>query len=254
MKTGVPVVILGLPLMALWLTRNVKWKETLSLPAAEAWRVNEVRVLVVFGITILLWITRAAPSGGWSGLLGVTGIGDGHVAMAGVVAMFLVPSGQGDRLLDWKTAGGYSLEHITVLHQRRCHRQSVFIQRSGGTDRATAGRPGDASHTPAHPVYLSGCDFPDRNHFQYSNNRIAAACLRSNRADRGCQSRADDDFGNNLGIVRFHAPDLNRTQCDCIRDRSGNHTGNGERRCNPQFYTGVSDYPGVLPDADLTTA
>lgn len=104
MMTGVPVVILGLPLMALWLTRNVKWKETLSLPAAEAWRVNEVRVLVVFGITILLWITRAAPLGGWSGLLGVTGIGDGHVAMAGVVAMFLVPSGQGDRLLDWKTA------------------------------------------------------------------------------------------------------------------------------------------------------
>ena len=104
MKTGVPVVILGLPLMALWLTRNVKWKETLSLPAAEAWRVNEVRVLVVFGITILLWITRAAPLGGWSGLIGVTGIGDGHVAMAGVAAMFLVPSGQGDRLLDWKTA------------------------------------------------------------------------------------------------------------------------------------------------------
>ena len=104
MMTGVPVVILGLPLMALWLTRNVKWKETLSLPAAETWRVNEVRVLVVFGITILLWITRAAPSGGWSGLLGAPGIGDGHVAMAGVAAMFLVPSGQGGRLLDWKTA------------------------------------------------------------------------------------------------------------------------------------------------------
>ena len=104
MKTGVPVVILGLPLMALWLTRNVKWKESLSLPAAEAWRANEVRVLVVFGITILLWVTRAAPLGGWSGLIGVTGLGDGHVAMAGVAAMFLVPSGQGDRLLDWKTA------------------------------------------------------------------------------------------------------------------------------------------------------
>ena len=104
MMTGVPVVILGLPLMALWLTRNVKWKETLSLPAAGTWRVNEVRVLVVFGITILLWITRAAPLGGWSGLVGVSGIGDGHVAMAGVAAMFLVPSGQGGRLLDWKTA------------------------------------------------------------------------------------------------------------------------------------------------------
>ncbi len=104
MKTGLPVVILGLPLMALWLTRNVKWKETLSLPAAEAWRVNEVRVLVVFGITVLLWITRAEPFGGWSGLLGTPDVGDATVALAAVVAMFLFPSGQGDRLLDWKTA------------------------------------------------------------------------------------------------------------------------------------------------------
>ena len=104
MKTGLPVVVLGLPLMALWLTRNVKWKETLSLPAAEAWRVNEVRVLIVFGITVLLWITRAEPFGGWSGLLGTPNVGDATVALAAVVTMFLLPSGQGDQLLDWKTA------------------------------------------------------------------------------------------------------------------------------------------------------
>ena len=38
MKIGLPVVVCGLPLMALWLTRNVKWKETLDLPAADPWQ------------------------------------------------------------------------------------------------------------------------------------------------------------------------------------------------------------------------
>ncbi len=104
MKTGLPVVLCGLPLMALWLTRNIRWRETLDLPATDPWQVNEIRVLVVFGITIILWVTRAEPFGGWSGLLGTPGAGDATVALAAVVVMFLVPSGNGDRLLDWKTA------------------------------------------------------------------------------------------------------------------------------------------------------
>ena len=104
MKIGVPVVLCGLPLMALWLTRNVTWKETLELPSADPWQVNEVRVLVVFGITIMLWITRAEPMGGWSGLLGTPNVGDATVALAAVTAMFILPSGKGDHLLDWKTA------------------------------------------------------------------------------------------------------------------------------------------------------
>ena len=104
MKTGLPVVIGGLPLMALWLTRNVRWRETLELPAADPWQVNEIRVLIVFGITIILWVTRSEPFGGWSGLLGTPGVGDATVALAAVTAMFLVPSGKGDRLLDWNTA------------------------------------------------------------------------------------------------------------------------------------------------------
>jgi len=104
MKIGLPVVLCGLPLMALWLTRNVTWKETLDLPAAAPWQVNEVRVLAVFGITIALWITRAEPLGGWSGLLGTPHVGDATVALAAVTAMFILPSGKGDNLLDWKTA------------------------------------------------------------------------------------------------------------------------------------------------------
>ena len=104
MKIGLPVVACGLPLMALWLTRNVTWKETLDLPTAGPWQMNEIRVLAVFGTTIILWITRSEPFGGWSGLLGTPGVGDATVALAAVLVMFILPSGKGDRLLDWKTA------------------------------------------------------------------------------------------------------------------------------------------------------
>ena len=104
MKIGLPVVACGLPLMALWLTRNVTWNETLDLPTAGAWQANEIRVLAVFATTIVLWITRSEPFGGWSGLLGTPGVGDATVALAAVLVMFILPSGKGDRLLDWKTA------------------------------------------------------------------------------------------------------------------------------------------------------
>jgi len=104
MKTGLPVVICSLPLMALWLTRNVKWRQNLSIPDMGEWQSEEKRVLVVFGITVFLWITRAEPFGGWSGLLGAPGVGDSTVALAAVVIMFLVPSGKGDRLLNWEMA------------------------------------------------------------------------------------------------------------------------------------------------------
>ncbi|WP_346837085.1 SLC13 family permease [Microbulbifer sp. SAOS-129_SWC] len=104
MKIGVPVVLVTLPLMALWLTRNVRLERNLELPAVGAWRAEEVRTLLVFGLAILLWITRKEPLGGWSGLLGVDSAGDSTVALAAVVLMFLVPDGRGSRLLDWPTA------------------------------------------------------------------------------------------------------------------------------------------------------
>ncbi len=104
MKTGLPIVICSLPLMALWLTRNVTWDQDLIIPEAGEWRREEKRVLVVFAMTVFLWITRVEPFGGWSGLLGVPGVGDGTVALAAVVVMFLAPSGGGGRLLDWESA------------------------------------------------------------------------------------------------------------------------------------------------------
>jgi len=106
MKVGVPVVLLAIPIMALWLTRNVKLTEQIKLPELQQWRKEEIRTLVIFALTALAWITRSEPFGGWSDLLGVTIAGDSTVALAAVVIMFLYPNGKGGRILDWETAKG----------------------------------------------------------------------------------------------------------------------------------------------------
>lgn len=104
MKIGVPVVLIALPVMALWLTRNVKLEHDITLPELGPWRPEEKRTLIVFGLTALAWITRGEPFGGWSTLLDVKIAGDSTVALFAVVIMFVVPNGKGGRLLDWKTA------------------------------------------------------------------------------------------------------------------------------------------------------
>ncbi|WP_237066095.1 SLC13 family permease [Microbulbifer guangxiensis] len=101
---GVPVVLVTLPIMALWLTRNVHLDKTIVPPSVGEWRPEEVRTLAVFGIAILAWVTRGEPFGGWSGWLGIDGAGDSTVALGAVVLLFLVPDGKGGRLMDWQTA------------------------------------------------------------------------------------------------------------------------------------------------------
>lgn len=105
MQTGLPVVVLAIPAMALWLSRGLRGAEPLEIARAGTWRPPEMRVMVVFGLTILAWITRSEPFGGWSGWLGIEGASDSTVALLAVVVMFLVPDGEDGRLLDWKMAG-----------------------------------------------------------------------------------------------------------------------------------------------------
>jgi len=104
MKIGVPIVLIALPIMAWWLTRNVKLEQEIKLPEQGEWRSEEKRTLWVFGLTALAWITRKEPFGGWSDLLNIPIAGDSTVALLAVVIMFLIPNGKGSRLLDWDTA------------------------------------------------------------------------------------------------------------------------------------------------------
>ena len=107
MSWAIPVVLVLLPIVALLLTRRLgstAHAEVLTLPEVGAWSTEERRVLAVFGLTALAWVTRTEPFGGWSGLLNVPYTHDSTVALLAVVAMFVVPNGKGGRLLDWETA------------------------------------------------------------------------------------------------------------------------------------------------------
>lgn len=106
MSWGVPVVLIFLPIVALWLTRNLSFEGQFHMPEVGAWRSIEKRVFWVFICTALLWVSRKEPFGGWSELLGLNNANDAHVALLAVVAMFLIPSAKGsnEKLLDWQAA------------------------------------------------------------------------------------------------------------------------------------------------------
>lgn len=104
MGWAVPVVLLLLPIIGLWLTRGMAGGGGLQLPEVGKWRIAERRVLIVFALTALAWITRGEPFGGWSTWLNVPTANDASVALLAVVVMFLVPDGKGSRLLDWERA------------------------------------------------------------------------------------------------------------------------------------------------------
>ena len=104
MAWGLPVVLCLVPLIALWLTRGLKGSSGVELPPVGEWRPEERRVMWVFALTALAWVTRATPYGGWSAWLGLPGANDASVALLAVVLMFSVPNGRGGRLLDWDTA------------------------------------------------------------------------------------------------------------------------------------------------------
>ncbi|NVK57289.1 MAG: SLC13/DASS family transporter [Alteromonadaceae bacterium] len=103
MITGIPIVLISIPIMALWLTRHLREMPQCDLPASGDWQSAEKRVLAVFGLIALAWIFRPY----WSQWTGMTLVSDSTIAIAGVVLMFLVPNGNKDKpgqLLDWKTA------------------------------------------------------------------------------------------------------------------------------------------------------
>lgn len=104
MSYGMPVVLLFLPLAAWWLSRHVRAGDQVSLPPPGSWTAAERRVLLVFALTALGWVTRTDPFGGWSQWWNLPGANDASVALLGALLLFILPNGRGERLLDWESA------------------------------------------------------------------------------------------------------------------------------------------------------
>jgi sodium-dependent dicarboxylate transporter 2/3/5 len=108
---GVPLVLIGIPLTWLLLTRVAFPVRTAQLEGAEAailaeyerlgpMSAGERRIAILFLLTAAAWIAQP--------LLGrvVPGLSDMSISIAGALLTFLVPVGDGRRgqLMDWKTA------------------------------------------------------------------------------------------------------------------------------------------------------
>ena len=104
MSWGMPVVLTLLPLAWWWVTRAVPRELDIQVPAVGPWRSAERRVLVVFVLTAVAWMTRAEPFGGWQTWLDLPAANDASVALLAVVALFMVRDNQGEPLIDWAKA------------------------------------------------------------------------------------------------------------------------------------------------------
>lgn len=107
MSWGLPVVFIMLPIAGFWLTRNLNSEGKINLPNPGAWTTAQKRVVIIFGLTALAWITRSNPFGGWQGLFGLQNANDASVAFIAVLLLFLIPDGnkeKPDKLLDWEHA------------------------------------------------------------------------------------------------------------------------------------------------------
>jgi sodium-dependent dicarboxylate transporter 2/3/5 len=104
MSWGIPVVSILIPIAGLWITRNLGYFGRVSLPEISSWTKEEKRVFTVFFLTAIAWVFRSQPFGGWQSWLNLPNANDASVALVAVVAMFLIPNGKGEKLLDWSTA------------------------------------------------------------------------------------------------------------------------------------------------------
>jgi sodium-dependent dicarboxylate transporter 2/3/5 len=113
MMVGLPIVVVGLPLVHLALTRLVFPLRLAEIPGGRAFLAAErsalgpmgtaeKRVAAVFAATAVAWVARPLLAAVLPGLT------DTGVALAGALALFLLPAGggggEGRALLDWESA------------------------------------------------------------------------------------------------------------------------------------------------------
>ncbi len=65
MSLGIPVVVIFLPIIGLYITRRLTGSGSFDMPPVGKWSPHEARVLIVFLLTAVAWMTRSEPFGGW---------------------------------------------------------------------------------------------------------------------------------------------------------------------------------------------
>ncbi len=121
LKIGIPVLLIFLPLIWYYLVYSFKIKGSIpgnrelieeELKTMGKMSVGEKRVMYIFLFTVFGWVFREGFTfdqvviPGWSTVLGVGEyVQDSTVGMFSALLLFMLPSGDKKRLLDWKAAG-----------------------------------------------------------------------------------------------------------------------------------------------------
>ena len=104
MTWGIPVVALMVPTIAIFLARQAPSDLRVDLPDIGAWRSAEKRVLIIFALTAIAWMTRTEPFGGWREWLNMPMANDAAVAFCAVITMFITRDKSGEPLISWEQA------------------------------------------------------------------------------------------------------------------------------------------------------
>jgi len=101
MKKVLPILFIIFPIAYLYLRRSLEDKpidfqvENLSVTTPQK------KVLLVFFITALLWMTRVEPFGGWKSLLNMPFANDASVALIAVVVLFTLKGDNKKPIITW---------------------------------------------------------------------------------------------------------------------------------------------------------
>ncbi|RMG45093.1 MAG: SLC13/DASS family transporter [Acidobacteria bacterium] len=153
MAVGLPLMLVMLPAAWLWLVRGAFPPELDRLPGGRRIVREQLaalppmgaagrRTIAVILAAALAWVTRPL----WEeALVGAGQLHDGAIAAAAAVALFLLPDGQGGRLLDRRVFGELPWEVLLLfgggLALAEGFKASGLDQRIGGTAVALAGIP-----------------------------------------------------------------------------------------------------------------
>ncbi len=113
MMFGIPLILIMLP-AAWWILTRIAYplkdisdnkhlvKNTIREQYQSLGKVLlvEKRTAMVFACVVLFWIFRKFIIS----ITGLTGLSDTSIALAGAIALFIIPSGEGKPLMDWKYA------------------------------------------------------------------------------------------------------------------------------------------------------
>lgn len=102
MKQVLPILALILP-MAYWYLSNYLNNKPIHFELAQMGINNtQKKVLAVFFVTAVLWMTRVEPFGGWKSLLNLPYANDASVAMLAVVTLFLLKDKNKQPIMTWE--------------------------------------------------------------------------------------------------------------------------------------------------------